>query len=293
MSKITYAGPLAYNNGIGIVKEGDFRISASGISRFFSNTNAWWRENMMGETGFISSTASVLGTCVHYVAEVFAKTGTFTDQNKQEVEDYIVAHTNPAYTDYNEEVDGDIIRTQYKIMAQNIVNEYLINNIPTQVELFVTEEILPGIFVGGSIDAITNDIVCDYKTTSMTKLPETIKFEYRLQLLTYAWIMRKQGTTINRIRIIYVSRDKPGAISEKTGRQLKSYPSEVKVITENVTEEDFEYIQGIINMISHSVQRWNEVPEDRYLLAQDWRLKEGVTNAQSKNIFTQKGLKYE
>lgn len=289
MSKITYAGPLAYNNGIGVVKEGDFRISASGISRFFSSTNAWWRENMMGESGFMSSTASVLGTCVHYVAEIFAKTGNFTDQNKQEIEDYIVAHTNPAYTDYNEEVDGDIIRVQYKIMAQNIVNEYLAGNRPTQVEPFVVEEILPGIFVGGSIDAITGDVICDYKTTSLVKLPEVIKFEYRLQLLTYAWIMRKKGVAINRIRLIYVNRDKPGAISEKTGRQLKSYPSEVKVITENVTEEDFNYIEGIINMIAHSVQRWDKVPEDKYLLAQDWRLKEGATNVQPENMFIPQG----
>ena len=290
MSKITYTGPLAYNNGVGVMKKADFRISASGISRFFSHTNAWWRENLMGEAGFVSSTASVLGTCVHYVSEVFAKTGKFTDQNKQEIEDYIIAHTTVNYTDYNEEVDGDIIRVQYKIMAQNVVNEYLVDNKPTQVEPFVAEEILPGIFAGGSIDAIAGDVICDYKTTSLTKLPDTIKFDYRLQLLTYAWIMRKKGVTINRIRLIYVNRDKPGAISEKTGKQLKSYPSEVKVITESITDQDFHYIEGIIMMIAHSVQRWNKTPEDRYLLAQDWRLKSGQpAQVPGDNMFTKQG----
>lgn len=269
----TYTGPLAYNNGVGVLKPGDFRISASGIARFFTAPTAWFRENLLGESGFVSSTASVLGTCVHYVAETYAKTHDFTEQNKQEIEDYIVAHTDPSFTDYNNEVDGDIIRSQYKIMAQNVVSEYLAYNQPDQVEPFVTEEILPGIFVGGSIDNISPGMIVDYKTTSLTKLPESIKFEYKLQLLTYAWIMRKQGTPIDRIRIVYVSRDVVGAISPKTGKQFKSYPSEVKVLTENITEQDFEYIEGIIKLIAASVDRWNKVPDDRYLLAKDYRLK--------------------
>ena len=286
MSKLELSTKLDYNNGVGIIKEGDFRISASGISRYFSQTNAWYRENLMGESGFISSTSSVLGTCVHYVAEVFAKTGDFTVADKDEISKYILKHTDPAYTEYNEEVDADIINHQYKLMAQNIVNEYLSMNIPDQVEPFVTEEILPGIHVGGSIDNITGDVICDYKTTSLAKLPDSIKFDYRLQLLTYAWIIRKKGTQINRIRLIYVNRDKPGLMSEKTGKQLKSYPSEVKVITENITDKDIDYIDGIIRVIAASVQRWNTVPEDHYLLAQDWRLKDptGVINNDT-NLF--------
>lgn len=282
----TYTGPLAYNNGVGILNPGDFRISASGIARFYTAPTAWFRENLLGESGFISSTASVLGTCVHYVAEIFAKTGTFTEANKQEIEDYIVAHTTPTYTDYNPEVDGDIIRHQYKVMAQNLVTEYLAYNKPITVEPFVTEEILPGIFVGGSIDNVSPGMIVDYKTSSMTKLPDTIKFEYKLQLLTYAWIMRKRGTPIDRVRIVYITREVIGEISPKTGKQFKSYPSEVKVLTENVTEQDFEYIEGIIKLIAESVDRWKKVPEDRYLLAKDYRLKTSEAPVTlNKNLF--------
>jgi len=261
------ANPLDYNNGEHIVPDGAFRISPSGIARFFTAPTAWWRENLLGEAGFEGSTASVLGTCVHYCAERYALTGTLSDEDKQHIEDYIDQESAK-----NSEVDPDIIRTQFKIMATNLINEYLIYNHPQEVEPFVVETILPNIMVGGSIDNITNNIIVDYKTSSLTKLPDTIKFEYRLQLLTYAWIKRKQGTPIDRIRIVYVSRDKPGKISDKTGKQLKSYPSQVKVLTENVTQEDFDYIEGIINLIAHSVQLWNEQPELRYALAKDWRL---------------------
>jgi len=270
---ITYTGPLSYNNGVGILKPGDFRISASGIARFYTAPTAWFRENLLGESGFISSTSSVLGTCCHYVAEIYAKTRDFTTANKQEIEDYIVAHTTPGYDLYNAEVDGTIIREQYKIMAQNLVTTYLAYNMPVQVEPFVTEEILPGIFVGGSIDNVSPGMIVDYKTTSTSKIPDSIKFEYKLQLLTYAWILRKQGTPIDRIRIVYISREVVGEISPKTGKQFKSYPSEVKVLTENVTEQDFEYIEGIIHLIAESVDRWKKVPTDRYLLAKDYRLK--------------------
>jgi len=271
------ATDLDYYNGENEVPEGAFRISASGIARFFTETNKWWRENLLNEDGFSGSTASVLGTCVHRVAELYAIKQSLSDHDKEQIELYIDQESSK-----NSDVDPDTVRAQYKLMAMNLVNTYLSSNMPNEVEPFVVETIIPanehhnGIMVGGSIDAITDTIICDYKTTSLTKLPDSIKFEYRLQLLTYAWIKRKQGIPIDRIRIIYVSRDKPGAISEKTGKQLKSYPSQVKVLTENIFEQDFEYIEGIINLIAESVDLWYKHPELRHILAQDQRLK--VTN---------------
>ena len=284
---------LDYDNGENVVPEGSFRISASGIARFITDGNAWWRENLLGESGFTGSTASVLGTLVHYCAERYALTSTFSDDDKSEVANYLLKHTDPEYKEYNPDVDKSIIDNQFPIMAQNLINSYVSSNMPTEVEPFVAHEIKPNIFVGGSIDALegvyinepipgspvtSSGTIVDYKTTSMIKLPDTIKYEYRLQLLTYAWVLKQKGINIDRIRIVYVSRDKPGAISEKTGKQLKSYPSQVKVLTENILEQDLEYIDGIINLIADSIERWNSTPEDRYLLAKDYRLKIQDTN---------------
>ena len=176
---------LDYYNGENEIPEGQFRISASSIYDFFTSTNAWFRENLYGETGFISSTASVLGTCVHFVAETYAKTEDFTDADKLEVENYIIKHTTPGYKDYNPDIDGELIREQYKIMAGAVVNEYIIPNMPTTVEDFLHHEILDGIRVGGSCDAYqadeanTTGVVVDYKTTGELSAPKKISMKYR------------------------------------------------------------------------------------------------------------------
>ena len=52
-----------------------------------------------------------------------------------------------------------------------------------------------------------------------------------------------------------------------------SFGSTVKVLDNLITDEDYEYISDIIQLIAESVHRWNTVPADRYLLAQDYKLK--------------------
>jgi len=282
---------LDYNNGVGVLSEGDFRIGASSIADFFSNTRQWFGDNLLGEKSFIGNQATLRGTCTHFCAERFALTKTFTPEDKQEVLNYILKSTNQDYEDYIPDSDAEDATTQYAKMGSVLVNDYVIHNMPVCVEAFVASEILPGIFVGGSIDALYNGrplsdnkieslrntsgmVIVDYKTSSSTRLPDSIAFKHKLQLLTYAYVLRKEyNITSDRIRIVYVTTEVVGEISPKTGKQFKSYPSEVKVLTENVTEQDFEYIEGIIHLIAESVDRWKKVPTDRYLLAKDYRLK--------------------
>ncbi len=117
------------------------------------------------------------------------------------------------------------------------------------------------------------DTIVDWKTTSALSAPKVMSYQYKLQLLTYAWILRKQGHQINRIRIVYITTNVVGRVSETTGKPMKDYPTDVSVINEQITEEDMDMIGGLINVICHSVKRWQDVPTDRYLLAQDFRLK--------------------
>ncbi len=273
MLKKKYIGPLSYYNGENEIPAGTFRISASGVSRFFSETSNWWRENLLGEEGFTNSTASVLGTLVHRIAEQYAKNGTVTAQDKEEMEAYIESFTNPEYDTFNPEIDASIIKYQYPIMGMALVNDYLIPNMPDQVEPFVYHEFKKGIGAGGSIDNVTGDCVVDYKTTGALNAPTSISFAYRLQLLTYAYLLRQQGTEISRIRIVYVTRNQVGRVSDKTGKPLKNYPCTVTTLTEQIEEKDFNYIEGILKLISESVEVWNKFPNSRYILAQDYRLK--------------------
>ena len=260
---------LDYYNGKNEVPEGTFRISASSISKFFDHTRQWWGENLLGEEGFNSSTASVLGTCVHYVAEQYSKTRKITDADKAEIEAYIVQEAEK-----NPEVEADIVREQYKPMAEELVRNFLVSNMPTNSEDFMFEEILPGIGVGGSCDYYDEKTgtVGDYKTTGALNAPTYISKAYKWQLLVYAWLYRKQDLPVNRIKIIYVTRNTVGRVSEKTGKPMKDYPSTVTTITEEITDEDLDFIESIINQIAHSVQLWKTQPELHWALAQDFRL---------------------
>lgn len=258
------------DNGGGIMPKGHFRIGASQISRFFTNTNQWYRENLLNETGFVGSTASVLGTCVHAVAECVA---TDVQPSKDLIEEFIYKQASE-----NPDVIASDVIANYTYMSEALVNDYLLDNMPTNSEDFLYEEILPGIGVGGSCDAAIlpddkqSGLIIDYKTTGALTAPTTISYGYKLQLLTYAWLYKQQGHYVDRIRIVYVTRNQVGRVSEKTGKPLKDYPSKTTTITEQITDEDFDMIEGIINVIAHSVQHWQNNPEHRHLLAQDWRL---------------------
>lgn len=286
---------LDYNNGVGVLTPDQFRISASGISRFFTSTSSWFRENLLGESGFISNSASVTGTIVHYICEQFVANGVVTDADKNEISKYILKHTNSVYSDYNPDISIDYINTNYKPMAEAIINDYLIHNPATHVEPFIAHEVLPNIFVGGSIDNLTlaspkyssdahsfenlvssaSGTIVDYKTTNTkpASLPANIQYSHKLQLLTYAWVLRQKGITIDRIRIVYCTSHEVDRYSDKTGKKLQDYPSTVKVLTEQLTEEDFNTIDGIIRLIADTIQVWQTHPELRYILAQDYRLK--------------------
>jgi len=267
MSKVTTR--LDYYNGQNEVPAGSTRISASSIAKFFSKTTGWWRENLMGEEGFTNSTASILGTCTHFVAEEFARTG---EVDKDEIERYI-AQFDDETVEENWELDTSLIRLQYPIMGMALVNNYLMENPPSTIEEFMYKEILPGIGVGGSCDNRTNDCVVDYKTFGGLTAPSTISYEYKLQLLVYAWLYTQMGIKINQIRIVYITRNTVGRISEKTQKPMKDYPTTVTVINEVIEQKDLDFIESLIYLVSDSIDAWNKMPELRYLLAQDYRLK--------------------
>jgi len=278
MSKVVTR--LDYYNGENEVPAGSTRISASSFAKFFSSTTSWWRENLMNETGFTNSTSSVLGTCVHFVAEEYVRNNGVVD--KEEIERYIAQFDED--TEDNWDIDTSIIRLQYPIMGMALVNMYLIENPPSAIEEFLYEEILPEIGVGGSCDNLTNDCVVDYKTFGGLTAPSTISYEYRLQLLMYAWLYTKKGIRINRIRIVYITRNNVGRISEKTLKPMKDYPTTVSVITEEITQKDLDFIESLIFLTSDSVDAWNKMPEFRYIIAQDYRLKHHLWNGLSNTI---------
>ena len=232
-----------------------FRISPSSVSKFFEYPRGWWGENFLGEPGFSGSTATVIGTINHHVAELVAN-GLSTDSIESEVEQYLSTITH--------ECDFDEVRTYWSDMSSILVASCVEGTTYHSTEQFIHHKLLPGIYVAGTYDAIVYNsngelVLRDYKTSS-TK-PSGIPNNYRMQLYTYTYILRSRGIDIKHIELCYVT------------RATKTLPPRYFNFTEPVTGEGLVKIESQLRLIADSVATWNSQPELRYLLAQDYQLK--------------------
>lgn len=252
---------FAYNTGKDVTGDA-FRIGASQVSKFFDRTSEWYHENLLGEKEFTGSTATVLGTAVHAGIEMFVTEGAV---DYEAITDFVLSHTDP-------EIDKDHILSQIEPMIETAL-PYVESHMPEEVEKFVFHEILPGIGAGGSIDALRGDTIMDWKTTSAKTPPNKFSRNYWFQQMTYAWVLKQKGIDINFLKLVYITQSETGRFSEKTGKPLKDYPSQVSVVTEEVTEEKLDLIESCLKIVAESVDVWNKQPELRHLLAQDSRLK--------------------
>jgi hypothetical protein len=265
-----------YNNGNAVTK-GAFRISASQLSKFFDTTSQWYHENLLHEEGFTGNTSSELGTIVHAGIEMFVKEGII---HWQQLDDYALSITNP-------DVDIDHIRLQYQPMLEAVI-PFVQANRPAEVEKFVFHEVLPNIVAGGSIDALKGQAVIDsngevtypygvdimdWKTSSALSPPTSFSRNYWFQQMCYAWVLYQKGIKVNFIKLVYITQSQLGRTSEKTGKPLKDYPSQISVVTEEVTQDKLALIGSCIQIVAESVKAFHEMPEIRHLLAQDSRLK--------------------
>lgn len=255
---------FSYNTGKDLLPEGAVKISPSRLSKFFDSTSEWYRTHLLGEEdSFTGSTASVLGTCVHGMAQMFLETGR-VDETK--VEAYLNSITDPL-------IDKNYIRMQYPVMGTQLIERYVKYN-KGKSETFMHHEVVPGVVVGGSIDLLLDNEIVDYKTTSSTSAPTSIKREYWFQQMAYVWMARKKGMDIRSFRLVYVTTNDVGRISDKTGKPMKDYPTTVTELVHHVTGDDLVLIDGVINLMAESILAFQQNPEIRHLLAQDMRLKE-------------------
>lgn len=250
-----------YNDGKDVTK-GAFRISASQVSKFFDKTSEWYHENLLGAEGFTGNTATHLGTVVHAGIEMFVTKG---EVDWEALRNHIESIDHP-------DVDVYHLLNQYELMISAVL-PFVEANMPTEVEKFVFHELRPGIGAGGSIDALRGDTIMDWKTTSAKSPPTRFSRNYWFQQMTYAWVLKQQGYDIRFLKLVYITQNETGRVSEKTGKPLKDYPSEVSVVTEEVTAEGLELIGSCLDIVAESVQTWKEQPELRHLLAQDGRLR--------------------
>lgn len=252
----------SYNDGYAILSKDNkgepfCKISPSQAASFFTNTTMWYRETLLEEKRVIENQDSlILGTIVHYFAEQ-ASLKVKPDNPEQLVTEYL-AEQKPE--------NADEILSLWKDMANELIKGCIIGQPkPLATELFMYHKLLPGIYVGGTTDAIIdlgNGAVSirDYKTAA-TK-PTGISYGYRLQAHIYAFLATKLGYNVEQIELQYVI------------RPTKTLPCRHFTFTEPFTKENLDTITDQLQLIAESIDFWNKNPEYRYLLAQDLRLKE-------------------
>lgn len=256
---------FTYNDGKELTKD-NFKISASQFSNFFDHTSAWYHEQLLGESGFQGNTSSELGTVVHAGIEMFVREEAV---DPAQITKYVNSIDNP-------DVDKGHILSQYEPMLDAVL-PYVEEHKPDEVEKFVFQEVIPGVVAGGSIDALyTKGVttIVDWKTTSLMTPPTKFSRKYWFQQMVYAWILKQQGYDIQYIKLVYITQSNVGRISEKTGKPLKDYPSQVAEVVEEVTQANLDLIDSCLKVAAESVVTFKEKPELRHLLAQDWRLRE-------------------
>lgn len=227
-----------------------FGISPSSISKFFDSPVIWYKENILKEEIFKGSTATVRGTCAHYMAEC-AATGKSVDHELLQQE--LMEISNP-------DIDISEVIDTYNTLGELLV-DYVTENPPNEVETQLYAEVKQGIYVKGTCDARQGSTVVDFKTASK-KPSDTIPFGYFIQLMAYAYMYRQQGQFVDKIRLVY-------AVSP-----TKTLPARRFVVSKTITNEDWEMIENTLELIADTLIVREEQPELDYLLFKSMQFKQ-------------------
>ncbi len=215
-----------------------YRISPSGIAKFFSQPRQWWGETVLNEPGFEGSSSTLLGTIVHHSANLVA-TKQILSNIPMDVATYLDEQTI--------EFDRGLVESLWKDMSDILISEYV------STKKF-----------DGTYDALrplgnSTYSVIDYKTA--TTKPSGIPHHYRMQAHVYAYILTKNGKPVSQIELQYVV------------QPTKTLPCRHFEFIEPFTQDDFDKIESQLFTIAHSLQLYREQPDLLWALAQDYRLK--------------------
>jgi hypothetical protein len=223
-----------------------FKISPSQIASFFEYPVVWYKQEVLGEKQFKGNTATVLGTSIHYVAEKYAEARL---ANKPLDTDFLQTKIEKDLDELdNPDVNKEEVLHFYQMMSEELINQYLSSNIPTQVEYQTIAKVKDGIYVGGSVDNRTNGTIVDYKSATTKPRTDKIAWNHFIQLMAYAWSDKQKGIMTDRIRIVYVV------------RPTKTLPVRVFTVEQQITLNDWKAIEDVLEMITLTILKAEEDP---------------------------------
>ena len=208
------------------IKEGDTLISPSSLAQMFDNPKAWYDNHILGLKSFSGNDNTYLGTMLHARIHMYY------------LGEPIDKELEIAYLDSSNALDSWKIMEQLEPMYASWVEQYgKVNKKPNELEIALQYSPIDGYVIGGSIDAIIGDTICDWKTSSKSK---SSLADYRHQLYCYAFIARKNGFTINNIQVVNI-------VKPTTKGEVK-----VNVLVEPIDEE---YMKSFLSSLQLQVKR--------------------------------------
>ena len=238
-----------------------FNISPSQIDKFFSYPSVWYQENLLGqEQSFQGNTASVTGTIAHYIYKCVTQKIPVT---REDINTQLMRY---AQIVQNPDLDVNQVMIDYPLVTAEVVNNYVIpqdtKGMQVRCEDLIIAEVLKGIYVGGSCDRLEGDTVVDYKNIGKLPNQDVIPFNYKIQLLAYAYIYRKKGFEVNNIRLVY------GV------KPTKTIPARCICVNEPIDYVADKLIGDTLQLIAESVLMVKENPRLAYLIFKSMDFKE-------------------
>lgn len=274
---------LDYGYGAPEVPTGVFKISPSGMNDFFGYTHNWFRQQFLGEDKFQGNTASVRGTCLHWLAQQYATNGEVTDSDYKEMEQYLTNAETLENHEVNDNVDVSDIEYSYPEMW-DLLKDWIDNADITSAEQYVSVQVTPRVILQGQYDYLRHDsmrggkIAGDYKSTGNKSAPTSMSYQHKQQVKDYAWGLRESGENITSVEVTYIKAYVPGTPGKPNKDGIsklgKAYPAEVVSFTEPYTDEDHEIIGSQIKLVAETMEYFFDNPKLAYLLFRDKRLQE-------------------
>lgn len=245
-----------------------YNISPSMLYQFYSNPSSWYKTTIIGEeNSFHGNTATVLGTICHMIYDYASRDilGGNCKPNRLIIDKQLELYDKWRDEQGYDKIDVEDILKSYPEIVNVVVPQYIViaNDIlpPRFTEKQFITHLGDGIYIGGTIDRCDVDCVVDFKTVSSKPDELIIPFNYKLQLMAYAKILRDNGYDIQRIRIVY------GV------KPLKKTPARCFIVTEQITQEHEELFDNTIELIKDSINLVTERPDLAYVIFRDMNLK--------------------
>ncbi len=224
-------------NGI----ENKVRISPSSFFLLFDNPAKWYKQTM-GISKVSPNTNMVLGTLIHNrIERFFLALGNDLEEESKYIEQY------------NDDVNVNVweVLDMLEPTWNAILDHFsTLDEVPIENERQLTyEPINSSAYISGTFDYRLKDTIGDYKTSNSKQTG--IKTAHKLQLLVYAYLLRREDINIDYIEVTYIVKPK----------QLKTKynPPIVQVYREPIEEEDMKFV---INQLKNLVRRIDICKED-------------------------------